>query len=379
MTTGSAPRALLPPTLEAGDLRLRPFRPDDEDAVNAHGRDPEMTRWTVVPTDYTRAAARSFLTATAEGWRTGAEYGLAVEIGGRWAGGIDLRPQGAGMAELGYSLAAWARGRGVMSRAVRMMMSWGFGPLGLHFVHWRAQVGNWPSRRVAWAVGFRIVGAVPGLLQHRGQRVDAWLGTLRRGDPMIPIHAWLEPVRISGDLVVLRPHRDGDVPRMVEACRDAETQHRLPGLPEDYSDHHAREHLQQIATEHACGTALFWAVADPRSDLLLGEIGLFVRDGAGRHGEVGYWTHPQARGRGLTASAVRLATRHALLPLQEGGLGMDRLLLRTAPDNPASRAVAEQVGFRPAGVDRDSGRRRDGTCHDHLRYDLLAGELAAVR
>jgi RimJ/RimL family protein N-acetyltransferase len=71
-----------------------------------------------------------------------------------------------------------------MSRALRPVLAWGFELPGVEVVQWRAQVGNWASRRVACRCGFRIEGTVPGLLEQRGERRDSWIGSLRRGDPM---------------------------------------------------------------------------------------------------------------------------------------------------------------------------------------------------
>jgi len=57
-------------------------------------------------------------------------------------------------------------------------------PPGIGVVYWRAQVGNWASRRVAGRCGFRMEGTVRGLLEQRGERRDAWIGSLRRGEPL---------------------------------------------------------------------------------------------------------------------------------------------------------------------------------------------------
>jgi RimJ/RimL family protein N-acetyltransferase len=43
-------------------LVLRPFRPDDEDAVLQGCHDPEIPRWiSVIPSPYTRADARRYV------------------------------------------------------------------------------------------------------------------------------------------------------------------------------------------------------------------------------------------------------------------------------------------------------------------------------
>ncbi len=95
-------------------------------------------------------------------------------------------------------------------------------------------------------------------------------------------------------------------------------------------------------------------------------------------GEVGYWVHPDARRRGVATRAVRAVTRHALLGLDEGGLGLRRVLLRVAEGNTASEGVARAVGFTRVGRDRDAARTGAGRVVDHLRFDLLAEEMDAA-
>jgi RimJ/RimL family protein N-acetyltransferase len=364
-----------PPTLTDSVVTLRGHRRADIPAIVRQGQDPEMIRWTRVPVPYAPRDAEDYFTAAAAGWARSSGYAFAIEVSGEYAGAVDLRPQGPGAAEVGYALGPWARGRGIMSRALRLVVGWGFDTLGLDVVLWQAQVGNWASRRVAWSVGFRVEGTVRGLLLHREARADAWIGSLRREDERAPEHAWLQPPVLLGDRVTLRPHRDADIPRIVEACRDATTRHWLSTLPTPYTAADAREHLLQIRTQQASGTGLYWAVTPEDEDVLVGEMGIFVRDDAGRQGEIGYWTHPRARGRGLTTAAARLAARHALLPREDGGLGMERLLLRAAAGNHASQRVAENAGFRRSGVDRAADPLGDGSLDDDVRFDLLPDEL----
>jgi RimJ/RimL family protein N-acetyltransferase len=109
---------------------------------------------------------------------------FAIAYDGRFAGSVDLRFDGIGGAEVGFGLAPWARGNGVMTRALRLVLAWGFGLPGINVVYWRAQVGNWASRRVAGRCGFRMEGTVRGLLEQRGERRDGWIGSLRRGEPL---------------------------------------------------------------------------------------------------------------------------------------------------------------------------------------------------
>ncbi|MGH3552212.1 MAG: GNAT family N-acetyltransferase [Mycobacterium sp.] len=184
MTSGVPVR--LPPAPELSDgpeLVLRRPLPEDLDDIVAQCQDPEFQRWTTIPVPYGETNAQEFLRRVADGWRANVAV-FAIVYQGRYAGGVDLRLDGVGGAEVGFGLGPWARGKGVMSRALRLALAWGSELPGVEVVHWRAQVGNWPSRRVAERCGFRMDGTVRGLLEQRGERRDGWIGSLRRGDPM---------------------------------------------------------------------------------------------------------------------------------------------------------------------------------------------------
>jgi RimJ/RimL family protein N-acetyltransferase len=184
MTSGKRVRLPAAPVLTDGpDLVLRlPLRSDLDDIV-AQCRDPEFQRWTTVPVPYRRSDARDFLKRVAQGWRANvARFAIAHQD--RFAGSVDLRFDGIGGAEVGFGLAPWARGKGVMTRALRLVLAWGFELPDLEVVYWRAHVGNWASRRVARRCGFRMDGTVRGLLEQRGVRRDGWIGSLRRGEPL---------------------------------------------------------------------------------------------------------------------------------------------------------------------------------------------------
>jgi ribosomal-protein-alanine N-acetyltransferase len=363
------------PTLTDGTVTLRAHRPGDVPAMVEQCRDPLMQQWTTVPARYQRRHAEEFLAGREPAWTSGEELTLGVDTEDGYAGTLDLRPDGAGGAEIGFALHPRARGRGVMSRAVRLYLAWGFRALDLQVVHWRAHVGNWPSRRVAWATGFRVEGTVRDLLVQRGARRDAWVGSLRRGEPMAPAHPWYSPPTLRAAAHTLRAHRETDADRIAQACNDPQTQRWLTDLPTPYTAGDAAAHLEMIRAEEASGSSMYWAVEDGAGDMVA-ELGLFgLRGGTSTSGELGYWAHPAARGRGATTEAVRAACRYAAIPREEGGLGLTRLLIRASADNVASRRVAEKAGFRPAGVDRAAGVMRDGTCGDDLRFDLLADEV----
>lgn len=366
------------PTLTDGRVTLRAHRRDDADAIVEQCRDPLSLRWTTVPEGYTLTDARRFVTDVIPGgWSSDHEWAFAVEAddGGtpRFAGTVSLRNEGDGRAELAYGAHPWARGTEVMERAVRLLLTWGFTERGLHTVIWWAHRGNWASRRLAWKVGFAVEGVARSWLVQRGELRDAWVATLTAGVPLRPRTPWSEVPRLSGGRVVLRRLVDRDVPRIVEACNDPETVRWLGQLPQPYGTDQAHAFLHDCEERHAAGEAVVWAMADPADDLLLGVVNLFdIRPEAGA--EVGYWVHPGARGRGVASEACRLAVRHALIPHEDGGLGLRRVRAVAAEGNLASRRVLEAGGLTRQGRERLALRVGSGALADAVVYDVLSGE-----
>ncbi|MCW2868352.1 MAG: GCN5-related N-acetyltransferase, partial [Marmoricola sp.] len=266
---------------------------------------------------------------------------------------------------------------GILERALRLLLTWGFEEQGLVAVQWMSRRGNWPSRRLAWKVGFTCDGLLAGWLPTGvpGELAETWVGTLPRGVDLAPRTPWLRAPRLVGERVVLRRTRDDDVDRVLEACTDERTAYWLGQLPDPYTLELAHQFVARREEDLAAGRAVHWVLADPGTDVLLGVVSLMWR-GPGLDCEVGYWAHPAARGRGAMTEAVRLAVRHAVVDVEDGGLGLPRLTAYAAADNTASRHVLEANGFRQTGVERAAAEVRDGR-HDLVGYDLLAAEVTA--
>jgi ribosomal-protein-alanine N-acetyltransferase len=361
------------PVLSDGVVTLRAHLPTDLDALVEMAVDPAMVRWTAIPTTYTRDMAEQFaFTAMPRGWDDGTHRGWAVEATddagrSRFAGNVDVRQHP--IADLGFALHPWARGRGVMARAVRLAVDWALTEGGVDIVHWRSQVGNEASLRVAHATGFTLHGRTPGLLLERGRVLDAWTGSLRFGDAPYPRTPWAESAVLESDRLRLRPFADKDVPRLVEACNDPLIRHYLPHLPAPYTVPVAAAYLDECRWQAATGTKATWAIADRTTDELVGNIALMDLLGAHPdHGEIGYWMHPDARGRGIASEATGMLVAHALDP---AGLDRRRLVLYAAADNAASNAVALASGFTHYGTQRVAERLGDGSYDDLRGYELV--------
>ena len=86
-------------------------------------------------------------------------------------------------------------------------------------------------------------------------------------------------------------------------------------------------------------------MADPDTDELLGSLALFDLK-PGREAEVGYWTHPDARGTRRDDRGVRAGCGTRFTPAEEGGLGLRRVQISAADGNAASRHVIEAMRLR---------------------------------
>jgi [ribosomal protein S5]-alanine N-acetyltransferase len=353
---------------EAG-VTLRAAGRGDLPGMVEQCRDPEMIRWTSVPTPddgYQLRDAAEFLALTAAGWTSGERLGWTIEAqrgaARGFCGSIDLRLEGDGIAEVGFGLHPEARGRGMMTAALQLVCDYGFQVAGLEVIRWRAVVGNWASRRVAGNVGFIFDGTVRRLLAHRGELLDGWIATLTREDPRVP-QPWLQPVELRGRGIRLRAFRTSDVERIVEACSDPRTAQWLVSMPRPYQRHNAFAYLDSLRELAARGIGVTWCMADPEDDRCLGSISLDGLNGYARRGEIGYWAHPDARGRGVVTEAVRLVTQHA----RNTGLARS-LIIRCARSNTASRRVAERAGYTKVGIQPASEPLGDGQLADLVLY-----------
>lgn len=152
--------------LRDGDLVLRRPRPEDAEAIEAACRDPEIPRWTLVPSPYSLADAEAFVAASAEEEAAGKSVSLlAVDAAdGRLLGSFSIMELDGepGFGEIGYWVAAEARGRGVATRAVRLLADWARGELGLTRIEILPHKDNLASRRVAERAGFTDTGELVG-------------------------------------------------------------------------------------------------------------------------------------------------------------------------------------------------------------------------
>jgi RimJ/RimL family protein N-acetyltransferase len=180
------PRIPLPnPPLSDGVVTLRPPTAADAGAVVEYCQDPEIGRWTVVPSPYELRDAHTWIASAESGPRTGerAEF-LIVSSEGAAVGSCglarvhwqDLR------GEIGYLIAAPARRTGVGTRAVRLLSHWALEGLGLERLEILVHPDNEPSRRLARAAGFTEEGLLRSYRERKGEREDYVVFSLLRDE-----------------------------------------------------------------------------------------------------------------------------------------------------------------------------------------------------
>jgi RimJ/RimL family protein N-acetyltransferase len=157
---------------EAVTLRL----PVETDAawIAESVADPEVPRWTRGPSPYTKEDAFAWIALADSMAREGTAYHLVITSSGDGAllgaAGLEVHDQPSEHGELGYWVAAPARGRGVATRTVGLLSTWALGTLALPLLEIHVLPGNAPSHAVARKAGF--IRAEERLLPFRGRVED---------------------------------------------------------------------------------------------------------------------------------------------------------------------------------------------------------------
>jgi RimJ/RimL family protein N-acetyltransferase len=138
---------------------LREWNRGDVAALPGLVDDAEIRRWLeILPDPYTTTDAEEYISGGHVDATAGTGVRLAVVVGGRLAGSVEMRLRGSGNAEIGYWVAGAARGRGVASTAARVLSDFAFAALGVRRVELNAAVANAASCRVAEKAGFQREG-----------------------------------------------------------------------------------------------------------------------------------------------------------------------------------------------------------------------------
>jgi aminoglycoside 6'-N-acetyltransferase len=351
---------------EAGEqaFTIRSAVPGDEPALaeiqhasSIHHATIDPDRWRMSTLEEGIAARRYW-----HGVQPRDESIVAVAEDGALVGMIELwlkRPRGPNAAriprvkvDLGIAVAPGWRGRGVGTALLRAAEDWARAH-GAERMVLDLDVNNTGAQRLYEREGY----VVEALAMDKAIEPDP--ETLDEPDVVRNQDGEVVPT-LQGELVSLRPLRPEDRPAILEVLRDPS----VVAIWDTRGAEHSADEL--LAGDHNFNA---WAIEVDGE--LAGSIQASENDDEDyRSAGIDIVMHSRFQGRGLGTDAVRTLARY-LLEVR----GHHRLTIDPAADNLRAIRTYEKVGFKPVGVMRRYERGVDGTYHDGLLMDMLAGEL----
>lgn len=184
------------------------------------------------------------------------------------------------------------------------------------------------------------------------------------GHVVVPVFPTLT---VATPRLQVRPLVGHDMSAVTEIFADKQTQRWLP-FPLEFGHIDGSAWCTEMAAERrASGAGDHYGVVRREDDQLVGCLWTKHTDWAAKVTEMAYAVAPAVRGFGVAAEAVDALTIALILEH-----GFQRVELRVAPGNIASRRVAEKAGFTYEGLLRNAGYVHSG------RVDLEVWSLVAA-
>ena len=174
------------PTLTVGTTTLRPMRPADAEDIYRAVQDPEIPKFTTVPSDYPVELAIDFAsTRNVSSHLNKTELVFVMEdsalkssdypYSNGFAGVISLHsidiPNH--RAEIGYWMAKEARGKGIGTRAASMITEYGLMTMGFNRIDGIVDVRNEASKQLLLNAGYEYEGIMKKYVTRRdGSQLD---------------------------------------------------------------------------------------------------------------------------------------------------------------------------------------------------------------
>ena len=363
-------------------LELRPWGSEDACRVAEVMQDRSMHRFLALPDPYTEADAAHFvgeMTRSPRAEGSGLECAVVERSNGQVVGSAALRL--AGDPEIGYWIAPDAQGNGYAAEATLMMAEWAFG-VGLPRVRLACDVRNLASARSALAAGFQFEGVARNGVSSHGigtvpeRRADlARFARLASDPPGRLAYAFppldglsLDEGELEGAGLQLRPVRGDDAASLAETDDELTLRWNFTGAAQPAEE--VRREAERAGLDWLVGSVAIFAMVDLASGRVAGSVRL-RKAGPPQVGGIGYVVHPDFRGRGYTARALRL-----LVPWAFEVADFARLELGAKVGNEASAHAAAAAGFHPDGVRQARLRNADGSFSDEVRFALINPKYA---
>ena len=175
----AASRLPYPLTLTGDGIILREWRSEDLDDLVIMLDEPDIARWTPMPSPFDVEAGIAYLKRAYQGRVSGQRIQLAITAdGGRPLGEVLLFGVDHGLkeAELGYLVGRGHRRRGLASGALSLLSAYAQSTLKLSRLLLRIDPGNTASTAVARRCGYRLTGEPPILQEgpYGPTSLDTW-------------------------------------------------------------------------------------------------------------------------------------------------------------------------------------------------------------
>jgi RimJ/RimL family protein N-acetyltransferase len=159
-----------------GDVAVRPLVEADAPALADAARDPLIPYYTSVPENYTLADAEEFI------GRGDNQFAIVDAGTDEVLGVVGFILMNHSKGHFGYWVGKDARGRGVATRALRLLTRWAAEEHGLARLQLIVEPENVASIRVAEKAGFTREALLRSYIELRGARRDVYLYALIRED-----------------------------------------------------------------------------------------------------------------------------------------------------------------------------------------------------
>lgn len=346
---------------------IRPATPDDDAAETALSH-ASAAHHAVIDPDRWRAQTLEEVAGSRRHWHgiRPRDEGLLAIAAGRAIGVVDLwlqrptDPNNARIArvsvDLGISVDPAWRGHGVGTALLLAAEDWARAH-GAERMELGLDAANAGALRLYERLGYvvhghsmdKVIEPDPG--SDPGPVAAPGAGSAGPAEPVPTLH---------GDQVVLRPLRADDRLALVGVLSD-------PTVAEWWDSRGAEVSASELLAVDPTVTAFAIEVDGE----LAGSIQYSEElEPDYRHAGIDIFMSSRFQGRGIGTDAVRTMARY-LIDVR----GHHRLTIDPAAANARAIHVYEKVGFKPVGVMRRYERGKDGTFHDGLLMDMLAGEL----
>lgn len=168
------------PTLKHGLVTLRPVRESDIEEIYVACQDPLIPRYTTVPSPYARTHAQVFVQEQIPArFATKSELLFVITRGYEgeeiFCGLISFHTISLGnhTAEIGYWIAAPARGKGVGGTAAKMITDYGFQTMGFKRIEATVVLENEASKALLLSAGYELEGIMrKKVTRDNGNQID---------------------------------------------------------------------------------------------------------------------------------------------------------------------------------------------------------------